>query len=324
MWPASNIEDPSTLPQHAHEPALLRETVELLRPQPGATIVDGTLGPGGHAEALLEAVGPEGRVLGIDRDPHALELARRRLERFGDSFVAIRGNHDDLVRLLHERDIEQVDGILFDLGVSSLQLDDPSRGFSFRADGPLDMRMDPESGQTAAEMLATASEDELRRIFWRYGEERRSAAIAREIVERREKAPLRTTRELATLIRDVIGPVAQRYRIHPATRTFQAIRIAVNREVDDLERLVTEAVSVLATGGRLAVISYHSLEDRAVKGTMRSLAQRCICPPKLPVCGCGREDLLQIVTQKPIRPSSNEIARNPRARSARLRVGERR
>jgi len=308
MMPMSNIEEPGVSAKIAHEPVLLRETVDLLALDRGATVVDATLGPGGHTEAMLEAVGPEGRVLGIDRDSQALELARQRLA---------------LLKLLRQNGVFAVDGILFDLGVSSLQLDDPERGFSFRGDGPLDMRMDRQSGHTAEEILATSSEQELRQLIWSYGEERRAGAIARAVVEQRERQPLTRTLELAELVKRVLGPAAQRYRIHPATRTFQALRIAVNREIDDLERLVTEATSVLRRGGRLAVISYHSLEDRAVKHAMKSLAERCVCPPKLPVCGCGRENLLKLMTSKPVRPTTSEIARNPRSRSAKLRVGER-
>ncbi len=233
------------------------------------------------------------------------------------------GNHTDLLKLLRQRGVFAVDGVLFDLGVSSLQLGDPQRGFSFRGDGPLDMRMDPRSGPTAADLLASSTEQELRQLIWSYGEERRAGAIARAIVDQRERQPLTRTVELAELVERVLGPGAQRYRIHPATRTFQALRIAVNREVDDLERLVTESTSVLRRGGRIAVIAYHSLEDRAVKHAMKLLAERCVCPPKLPLCGCGRENLLKIVTAKPVRPSVSEVNRNPRARSAKLRVGER-
>jgi 16S rRNA (cytosine1402-N4)-methyltransferase len=284
----SNIEETGVSAKSAHEPVLLREVSDLLAPGSGATIVDATLGLGGHTEALLEAVG-----------------------------------YTDLLKLLRQNGLFAVDGVLFDLGVSSLQLDDPERGFSFRGDGPLDMRMDRQTGHTAAEILATGTEQELRQMIWSYGEERRAGAIARAIVEQRERQPLTRTLELAELVERVLGPAAQRYRIHPATRTFQALRIAVNREVDDLERLVTEASSVLRRAGRLAVISYHSLEDRAVKHAMKSLAERCVCPPKLPVCGCGRENLLRVLTAKPVRPSTSEVARNPRARSAKLRVGER-
>jgi len=323
MMPATIIEDMTVGSESTHVPVLLREAVELLAPSAGATFVDATVGAGGHAEACLEALGPEGRLLGIDRDAQALELARHRLARFGGRFVPVRGNHADLLELLRQHGADEVDGILFDLGVSSMQLDDAARGFSFRNDGPLDMRMDPETGPTAADVLASASEAELRNMLWRWGEERGARPIARAIVERRARRPLLRTRELAELVERVSGPVARRQRIHPATRTFQALRIAVNRELSDLERLVTESTSILRQGGRLVVISYHSLEDRIVKHTMRSLGERCICPPSLPVCGCGRENLLRVLTRKPVRPTDGEIARNPRARSARLRAGER-
>ncbi len=307
----------------AHEPVMLDEVLAFLGAAPGATVVDATVGCGGHAEALLRAVGSEGRVVGIDRDPQALELARRRLAQYGDSFIALHGNHDDLVPLLHAAGVYAVDGILLDLGLSSLQLDDPERGFSFRGDGPLDMRMDPATGRTAAQLLARLSEDELRETLRRYGEERQAGRIARAIVRERERAAITRTRQLAELIERVAGPRARKYRIHPATRTFQALRIAVNGEIDGLQELVTDAVSVLRRRGRIVVLAYHSLEDRPVKRALRGLAQRCICPPALPVCGCGRENTLRVLTAKPARPSLAEVQRNPRARSARLRAGER-
>jgi 16S rRNA (cytosine1402-N4)-methyltransferase len=213
--------------------------------------------------------------------------------------------------------------MLFDLGVSSMQLDRPERGFSFRNDAALDMRMDPSRGESAAALLARIEEPELRRIISRWGEERHSGAIARAIVREREKRALVRTGQLAELIDRIAGPAARRWKIHPATRTFQALRIAVNGEIEGLEQLVTDAVATLPRGGRLAVISYHSLEDRAIKTSMRSLANRCSCPPKLPVCGCGKEDLIRVLTRRPVRPGEEEIDRNPRARSARLRVAER-
>lgn len=306
-----------------HEPVLLSEVVTRLAPRAGASLVDGTLGAGGHAEALLEKVGPAGCVVGIDRDPHALALARAHLARFGNAFVPLCGDHAELVSLLHEANVFAVDGVLFDLGVSSMQLDDADRGFSFLHDGPLDMRMDPRSGQSAARLLAEIDELELRRLLWSWGEEREARVIARAIVRRREERPIERTGELAAIVERTVGPAARRYRIHPATRTFQALRIAVNGEVVGLERLVTDAVSLLRRGGRIAVISYHSLEDRAIKHTLRALAQRCTCPPRMPICGCGRENLLRVLTTRAVRPEAAEIARNPRARSARLRVGER-
>lgn len=306
-----------------HRPVLLREVVRALRPRPGAMLVDATVGAGGHAEPLLRELGDEGRLLGIDRDPLALAQATERLSPFGRRFVPIRGNHDDLARLLRNAGVFAVDGILADLGVSSMQLDDAERGFSFRADGPLDMRMDPEGGAPASCWLAESSEDEIADVLRRYGEERQSRRIARAIVRQRASKPLRTTRDLAELVERVAGPRARAYRIHPATRTFQALRIVVNDELTGLSSFVDEAVSLLRPGGRLAVIAFHSLEDRLVKRAMKGLAERCICPPGLPVCGCGRENLVRIVTPKPVRPGDDEIRENPRARSARLRVAER-
>lgn len=307
----------------SHRPVLLEEVVERMAPKPGRLFVDATLGAGGHAEALLEALGPQGRLIGIDRDPAALLLAGRRLARFGERFAPIHGNHFELQSLLRAAGVFAVDGILLDLGVSSMQLDEPQRGFSFRADGPLDMRMDPGAGVPAAEWLAGVEERELRRILRDYGEERRAAAIARAVVEERTRRPITRTLQLARLVQHVLGPGAARYRIHPATRTFQALRIAVNGEIEGLERCVENAVAMLRRSGRLAVIAYHSLEDRPIKHALRGLAQRCVCPPRLPVCGCGRENLLRLVTTKPVRPRESEVEGNPRARSAKLRVAER-
>jgi 16S rRNA (cytosine1402-N4)-methyltransferase len=306
-----------------HLPVLLESAVELLAPFSGATLVDATLGAGGHAELLLEAIGPEGRLIGIDRDPTALDIASRKLARFGSAFVPVRGNHTDLPDLLRRAGVFAADGILLDLGLSSMQIDDASRGFSFRQDGPLDMRMDPEVGISAGELLAVRDEVEIRDILRDFGEERRAGAIARAIVRRRDEAPLQTTGQLAELVERVLGPAARRFRIHPATRTFQALRIAVNEEVIGLGRLVTDATSMLRRNGRLVVISYHSLEDRAVKKTIRGLAERCTCPPRLPICSCGRENLVRVLTGKPVRPDDDEIARNPRSRSARMRAAVR-
>jgi 16S rRNA (cytosine1402-N4)-methyltransferase len=324
--PAASVidcEETLTQPDVPHCPVLLQESLELLRPSPGATVVDATLGPGGHAEALLESVGPGGRVIGIDRDPAAIAFARRRLARFTDRFVSIAGDHRDLVAMLHGIDVVVVDAVLADLGISSLQLDDPSRGFSFSTDGPLDMRMDPaSSGPSAADLVSTLDVAELREIIATWGEERLAGKIARALVRERTKRPIETTRELATLVEQTAGPAARRFRIHPATRTFQALRIAVNREIDGIPALVSGAVSLLRRGGRLAVISFHSLEDRAVKTTMHGLAHRCVCPPGLPVCGCGRENIVRVITSRPVVPGLAENASNPRARSAKLRVVE--
>jgi 16S rRNA (cytosine1402-N4)-methyltransferase len=324
MLPLPRTEESPVSGALPHRPVLLQEIVRFLSfSHPEPVVVDATLGAGGHAEALLEQLEPDGRLVGIDRDPLALGLARDRLERFGPRFVGLRGDHRELVAMLHETGVFAVDGILVDLGVSSMQLDQPDRGFSFRHDGPLDMRMDPDALRNAADVVADADEVELRRILSQYGEERRAGAIARAIVDERRKQPLTRTAQLAELVERVLGPGARRYRIHPATRTFQALRIAVNGEVEGLRKLVADAVSVLRRGGRLAVISYHSLEDREIKHGMRSLAHRCTCPPRMPVCGCGRENLVRLLTRKPVRPEDTEIESNPRSRSARLRVAER-
>ncbi len=306
-----------------HRPVLLQAAVEWLRPAPGSVIVDATVGAGGHAEALLDAVGPDGLVVGIDRDADALAHASSRLARFGRQFIPLHGNHGDLQRLLAEREIFAVDGVLADLGVSSLQLDDPARGFSFRADGPLDMRMDRGTSGTAADLVANLSEHELRKILAELGEENRARAIARAIVEEREREPILGTARLAELVSRVLGPAARRFRIHPATRTFQALRIALNAELDSIGSLVIGAVSILRRGGRLVVISFHSLEDRRVKEQLRALAERCICPPGLPVCGCGRENFVKILTRRVVVPDPAEIDANPRSRSAKLRAAER-
>lgn len=306
-----------------HRPVLLREVLELLRPRPAAVYVDGTVGLGGHAEALLEATSPDGRLLGVDRDGRALALCRQRLARFGERVRLVRGDHRDLLEIARREGVVVADGVLLDLGVSSLQLDDPERGFSLRRDGPLDMRMDPSSGPTAAELLRTASEKELERILRLYGEEPAARSIARAIARRRDRSPILRTSELAALVESAAGARGRRARIHPATRTFQALRIAVNRELDDLDRSIAAAVALLRRGGRLAIISFHALEDRVVKRALRSLAHRCICPPALPICGCGRENLVRVLTPKPLRPTPREVADNPRSRSARLRAAER-
>jgi 16S rRNA (cytosine1402-N4)-methyltransferase len=302
-----------------HEPVLLEEVVGLLRPLSGGRYVDGTVGDGGHAEAILEHSSPAGRLLGMDRDPAAVERARRRLARFGSRAELRQGDYRELPVLLGEWAPGGCDGTLLDLGLSSAQLQDPARGFSFQNDGPLDMRFDPSSGPTAAELLARWSEPELERILREYGEEPRARAIARAIVRERELRPIRTTAELASLVAR-----ASRYRhgrTHPATRTFQALRIAVNRELEGLGRALTELAQSLKPGGRLVVISFHSLEDRAIKHCFRALAAPCRCDPTQP-CRCGGP-LGGILTKKPLVPSAAEQARNRRARSAKLRAFER-
>jgi 16S rRNA (cytosine1402-N4)-methyltransferase len=303
-----------------HVPVLLREVVAALRPEGGGVFVDATLGLGGHAEALLEA-SPLVRVVGIDRDPEALALARERLARFGDRLVTVQGRHEDVAAHLDTLGISRVAGVLADLGVSSMQIDRAERGFSFMKDGPLDMRMGPD-GPTAADIVATASQDELKRIFREWGEERMAGPIARRVVEAREKAPIRTTGEMRGLVLRALGPRREKHK-DPATRVFQALRIATNRELVELERFLDDAISRLALGARLSVLSYHSLEDRIVKHTFQRHTAGCTCPPSFPVCVCSRRRVMALVTKKAIRPTLVELGENPRARSARLRVLER-
>jgi 16S rRNA (cytosine1402-N4)-methyltransferase len=278
--------------------------------------VDATLGAGGHAAALLER-GPGIRLLGLDRDPHALAAARERLARFGERVALRQANFNDLDRELEGE--PAADGILADLGVSSMQLDRAERGFSFRRDGPLDMRMGAE-GRSAADIVAHASVEELTRIFREFGEERMAGKIARGIVAERALRPITTTRHLAKVVAEQKGG---REKIDPATRVFQALRIEVNEELLALARFLAAAAARLNAGGRVAVISYHSLEDRMVKDAFRREAGVCLCPPKLPACVCGARKALEVLTRRPIRPSEAEVARNPRSRSARLRAAER-
>jgi 16S rRNA (cytosine1402-N4)-methyltransferase len=306
------------LSQKDHRPVLLRETIELLAAERGGLFVDCTVGLGGHSEAILQA-SSDAQVLGIDRDEEALGLARERLAQYGSRFRAVHADFRDITRVLATAKVRQVHGMLADFGVSSLQLDSPSRGFSFRHDAPLDMRMDVSSGETAAELLGRLSEVDLARIIFEYGEERRARRIARWIVERGERGePIRTTRDLAELVQRAVGPDKKR-RIHPATRTFQALRIAVNGELENLDSFLVQAVDHLEPDGRLAVISFHSLEDRIVKRTLLKLSGRCQCPPRLPKCLCGASKSIEILTKRPIKPGDDELSENPRARSARLR-----
>jgi 16S rRNA (cytosine1402-N4)-methyltransferase len=289
--------------------------VDLLAAERGGFFVDATVGAGGHARALLEAA-PGVRLLALDRDPDALALARERLAGFGERVRFAEANFGDLVSALEG--FPPPDGILADLGLSSMQLEEPSRGFSFRRDGPLDMRMS-RSGRSAADVVATASAEELSRMFFEYGEERMAVKIARAILEERSREPITTTRQLSRIVARVKG---DREKIDPATRVFQALRIEVNEELQALSRFLAAAVEKLNAGGRLAVLSYHSLEDRMVKDTFRKQTGICLCPPKLPVCICGARRALLVLTRRPIRPKDSEVHRNPRSRSARLRVAE--
>jgi len=302
---------------------LLAESLGLLAPERGGLFVDATLGLGGHSEAILEA-SAETRVVGFDRDMEALAFASERLARFGPRFRAAHADFREAARVLAERGEGEVSGVLADLGVSSLQFDSPARGFSFRHDAPLDMRMDAAGGEeTAAEMLARLPEEEIARVIYEYGEERRSRRIARWIVERREEGrPVETTKDLADLVARASGHKRGEQRTHPATRTFQALRIAVNRELEGLGEFVETSVDLLQPGGRLAVISFHSLEDRVVKRALRRLAGQCECDPRLPVCACGARRAVEILTRRPVVPGEPEIEENPRARSAKLRAAE--
>lgn len=306
--------------QPAHSPVLAARTIEFLQPERGGLFVDVTVGLGGHAEALL-TTSPRIRLLGLDRDAETLELAAKRLKPFKDRIELVHADYRNLPSVLAERGRPEVAGILADLGVSSWQLDSAGRGFSFAGEGPLDMRMDRSRGITAAELVESAPEQELARILFEYGEERLSRRIARGIVWARQKAPIRTTRELAAVIARSAG--GRRGRIHPATRSFQALRIAVNDELTAVGALVGASVDALAVGGRLVVLTYHSLEDRSVKQSMRSFAHRCSCSKSLPLCECGHPNLLKLLTRSVVRPDRDETRSNPRSRSAKLRAAER-
>ena len=309
-------------PEIQHRPVLLRESLDLLAVPRGGVAIDCTVGGGGHTRELLEAVGPSGRVVGLDRDAESLARAVDTLRDFGDRFLPIHADYRDLPRLAAARGVERADAILADFGFSSLQMDDPDRGFSFSADGPLDMRLDRSRGKTAADLLAACDAAELTRLLRHYGEEPRAPRLARAILRARSRAPIRTTQQLARIVEEA-SPRATGGRIHPATRTFQALRIAVNDELEGLERFVEQACRLLAPGGRAAFIAFHSLEDRKVKQTLARLVPHCVCPPALPRCVCGTPGIVALVNRKAVRPSDAELRANPRARSARLRAARR-
>jgi 16S rRNA (cytosine1402-N4)-methyltransferase len=310
-----------SLPEH--RPVMVDEVLEALVPRPGALLLDGTVGQGGHAEAWLRAA-PRTRVIGLDRDPDALAVARQRLAAFGDRISLRHGDYRQAADLWADLGAPRPDAVVLDLGLGSHQLADAQRGFSFRHDGPLDMRFDPTGpGPTAAELLHQCSEPELERILADYGEERHARKLARRLVRARERQPLRTTGELAELVRQTVGRPGRPPRIDPATRTFQALRIAVNRELDDLEDALEQLVSLLPSGGRLAVIAFHSVEDRIVKQTFKRLATEVVPQPGDPL-EIAREATLARISKKVVKPSEEETGANPRARSARLRWGERR
>jgi 16S rRNA (cytosine1402-N4)-methyltransferase len=308
-----------------HVPVMPDEVLDALDPRAGTAHVDATLGGGGHAERILETSSPDGRLLGLDADGAAIARVRERLaSRFGDRLTLRQSNFRELATVAPQAGFGQVDGCLFDLGLSSFQLADDERGFGFRTGGPLDMRFDTGRGVSAADLLASLDQAELTALFGRYGEEPYSGRIARSIVETRRTAPVRTAEELAALVARVAPSRAPgRRRVHPATRVFQALRIAVNEELEALEAGLAAAVDLLRPGGRLVVLSYHSLEDRIVKRFLQAERRGCTCPPEAPVCVCGRKPRLRLLTPKGLVPSAAEISANPRARSARLRAAER-
>jgi 16S rRNA (cytosine1402-N4)-methyltransferase len=325
-----------------HIPVLLEEVLKYLRPRPGGRYIDGTIGGGGHTEAILAQSAPGGRVLGIDADAQALERVSKRLSGMIEQgrLALVRGKFAELARIVQDEAdfVSPVGGILLDLGFSSYQMDDPRRGFSFSADGPLDMRLDQSQELTAADIVNNASEEELANIFWRYGEERRSRQIAWRIVRERSRGPITSTAQLAKLA--AAGVPFKPGVIHPATRVFQALRIAVNGELEQLEAVLPQMLDILSvasahshisgravdevekSGGRMVIISFHSLEDRLVKVFMRREASDCICPPGTPVCVCGHKARLRILTPRPVTPTESEVQANPRARSAKMRAAE--
>jgi 16S rRNA (cytosine1402-N4)-methyltransferase len=297
------------------------EVLALLNPQPGGTYLDGTLGGGGHAGLILEATAPTGRLIGLDRDPEALAAAGRYLEPFGERVTLVQANYSEMRQVLAGQGLSGVDGVLLDLGVSSRQLDTPERGFSFREDGPLDMRMGPDAQMTAADVVNNFKPEELRNIFREFGEERFAGRIANRIAERRADEPFRSTADLARVVKAAIpARHGARQKIHPATRVFQALRIFVNDELGHLSKTLAEALEVLNPDARFVVISFHSLEDRLVKRAFRQAAQGCTCPPKMPICICGGTSQAEIATRKGVRPTAEEVAHNPRARSAVVRA----
>ena len=307
---------------YGHKPVLLPECLEALAIRPAGLYVDGTLGRAGHSLEILRRL-TTGRLIGIDRDQTAIEAARERLSDYRDQVTLVHGNFNVLGDILQNLGVDGADGMLFDLGVSSPQLDEPQRGFSYMHDAPLDMRMDKNAALSAREVINTWSYEALRQILFEYGEERCAPLIARAITRRREEMAIETTGELVEVIRRAMPASALREKQHPAKRTFQAIRIAVNGELDALPPMLEAAAQWLRPGGRLAVITFHSLEDRIVKQVMRSLATGCTCPPEFPVCVCGKKPKWKLITRKPITASAAELAENPRARSAKLRVAER-
>lgn len=306
---------------YTHRPVLLEECIQGLNIRPDGIYLDGTLGRAGHSREIVRRL-TTGRLICVDRDQAALDAAQERLKDWMDRVTLVHSNFDRVGEILEGLGYAGADGMLFDLGVSSPQLDDGSRGFSYMADAPLDMRMDRDEGLTAADVVNTWSQEELRRILFQYGEERCAPQIAAAIVHRRADKPIQTTLELVEIIKSAMPAKALREKQHPAKRTFQAIRIAVNDELACVERMLQQAVPKLNPGGRLAVITFHSLEDRIVKNSLGEFAKGCICPPDFPVCVCGRKPQVRLINKKPILPGEQELEENPRARSAKLRLAE--
>ena len=306
-----------------HVPIMVDKVMELLRPARGGVFVDGTLGGGGHSEAILQALPSGSRLFGIDRDKEALSASSKRLFSYSDRFTALHGNFFDMKQILHHQGIEKADGILLDLGVSSYQLDEPSRGFSYKAEAPLDMRMDQDASLTASDVVNTYSEKELTRIFRDYGEERFSPLITRRILEKREQKPIETTAELADIIASAI-PSKYRYKEqqHPARRCFQAIRIEVNGELQGLREAVDGCIDLLNPGGRIVILTFHSLEDRIVKNAFKTAENPCVCPPKSPQCVCGRVPYGKILTKHPLTACEQEQQENSRSACCKLRALE--
>lgn len=304
-----------------HIPALVNEVITGLNLKPGANVIDATLGGGGHAQAILEATAPNGRLLGIDWDSAAVERASRRLAPYQNRLILKTGNYRDIKTIAYESEFHQIDAILLDLGLSTDQLKDAARGFSFQTEAPLDMRFSDQGALTASQIVNTWSEKDLAHIFRTYGEDRHAARIAQTIVASRQRAPINSVLELVALVGRGAGGRG-RGKIHPATRIFQALRLATNHELDNLQAALPDMVAILSRGGRLAIISWHSLEDRIVKTFFREEAKTCVCPPAMPLCQCQHQPRLRLINKKVIMPSSEEARRNPSARSAKLRLAE--
>ncbi|MBN2255590.1 MAG: 16S rRNA (cytosine(1402)-N(4))-methyltransferase RsmH [Deltaproteobacteria bacterium] len=306
-----------------HMPVLVKEVLRSLACKPGGIYVDGTVGGGGHAEGILRETFPDGILVGIDKDDVAIQASRERLKDFGDRVTLMKGSFADMASILKGLNISRADGIILDLGVSSHQLNTADRGFSFSSDAPLDMRMDQNGSIRAADLVNELSEGELERVIREYGEDFRAKKIARAIAARRRTAPIMTTGELAAVVAGAVKGRRRHERIHPATKTFQALRIAVNDEMSNLRRVLDTGVDLLAVGGRFSIISFHSLEDRMVKQAFRAWEKGCVCPPEFPHCVCGEKQKVVVITKRAVKPSDDEITSNPRSRSARLRTAER-